>query len=384
MAQGAVVLIIGAGPAGIAVSACLNRLSIPNMLLEREDCYASLWKKRTYDRLKLHLAKQFCELPHMPFPPGEATFMPKKNFLAYLDDYVSRFNVKPSYGRLVESASYDGVAKKWRVVAKNVVSDQIEVYVSEFLVVASGENSLGFIPNLLGLEGFRGEVLHSCEYGNGDKFRDKDVLVIGSGNSGMEIAFDLSDWGARTSIVVRNPVHVVTKEMVHLGMALLNYFPLHIVDDLTVFLSNLKIGDLSNFGLQRPAEGPFYLKVKEGTSPIIDVGTIDKIKRGEIQASVRRFKDGKSIEFANGETKKFDAIVFATGYRSTVRRWLKGDDGDLFGKDGMPKRAPPNHWKGDKGLYCAGFARAGLAGISDDAKNIAESIHMILFPQTKT
>lgn len=62
------VVIVGAGPAGLATSACLNNLSVPNIILEREDCSASLWKKRAYDRMKLHLAKQFCELPHMPFP----------------------------------------------------------------------------------------------------------------------------------------------------------------------------------------------------------------------------------------------------------------------------------------------------------------------------
>uniref|UniRef100_A0A251VQW0 indole-3-pyruvate monooxygenase n=1 Tax=Helianthus annuus TaxID=4232 RepID=A0A251VQW0_HELAN len=67
MKQETIVMIVGAGPAGIATSACLNLLSIPNIVLEREDCYASLWQKKAYDRLKLHLAKNFCQLPHMPF-----------------------------------------------------------------------------------------------------------------------------------------------------------------------------------------------------------------------------------------------------------------------------------------------------------------------------
>ncbi|GFQ02365.1 probable indole-3-pyruvate monooxygenase yucca11 [Phtheirospermum japonicum] len=112
------VLIVGAGPGGLATSACLNLQNIPNIVLEREDCCASLWKKRAYDRLKLHLAKQFCELPHMPFPPNAPTYVPKRDFIQYLDDYVSHLNVTPLCHRRVVCASFDG---NWLVVAKNTI-----------------------------------------------------------------------------------------------------------------------------------------------------------------------------------------------------------------------------------------------------------------------
>lgn len=87
--------------------------------------------------------------------------------------------------------------------------------------------------------------------------------------------------------------------------------------------------------------------------------------------------DGDYVYFGNGEKRSFEAIVFATGYTSTVRRWLK-DDGGLFGDDGMPRKKAPDHWKGQNGLYCAGFARAGLFGISNDAKAISHHINSIL------
>ncbi|KAL7262957.1 hypothetical protein ACSBR1_001178 [Camellia fascicularis] len=379
MAQETVVIIVGAGPAGIATSACLNLLSIPNIVLEREDCCASLWKKRSYDRLKLHLAKQYCQLPNFPFPCDEPTFVSKNGFIHYLDNYVSHFNVNPLYGRSVESASYNEADRKWYVVAKfgvlSGVDDAEEVYVGEFLVVATGENSEGFVPEVDGLGDFRGKVLHSCQYENGEKFSGKDVLVVGCGNSGMEIAYDLSNWDARPSICARNPVHVLTKEMVQLGMYLLKYFACDIVDKTVLFLSKLKYGDLSQYGLPMPKEGPFYIKGTTGRSPVIDVGTIGKIKTGQIQImpSITTIY-GDNIEFASGKIKRFDAIVFATGYKSTVRKWLKDDKGDLFNKDGMPKRKVPNHWKGEKGLYCVGFAGMGLFGISNDAQNIAKDI----------
>ncbi|XP_059281251.1 probable indole-3-pyruvate monooxygenase YUCCA11 [Lycium ferocissimum] len=205
MKQETVVLIVGAGPAGIATSACLNLKNIPNIVLERDDSFASLWRK-SYDRLKLHFASQFCELPYMSFPPNSPTFMSKNSFLEYLGSYVSHFNVNPLYKRAVEFAFFDNVDCKWHVKAMNVQKNIVENYVARYLVVATGENSEGFIPKIEGLDGFGGKIMHSCEYRNGKSFEDKDVLVVGCGNSGMEIAYDLSNWGARTSIVVRSVV----------------------------------------------------------------------------------------------------------------------------------------------------------------------------------
>lgn len=196
------VLIIGAGPAGLATSACLKRLNIPNIVVEREDCSASLWKRRSYDRLKLHLAKQFCQLPHMPFPSNTPTFVSKVGFINYLDEYATRFNINPRHNRNVKSASFKN--GRWIVEVEKAASVEREVYSAKYVVSATGENGEGVIPGIV--ESFEGEYLHSSEYKNGEKFAGKDVLVVGCGNSGMEIAYDLSKSNAKVSIVVRSPV----------------------------------------------------------------------------------------------------------------------------------------------------------------------------------
>ncbi|MCD7456594.1 hypothetical protein HAX54_032313 [Datura stramonium] len=95
--------------------------------------------------------------------------------------------------------------KKWNVKSRNVASGEKEIYTCDFLVLATGENSEGYIPKVLGLENFKGEIIHSSEYKSGQKYEEKEVLVVGSGNSGMEIAFDLSNYGSHSSIVVRSP-----------------------------------------------------------------------------------------------------------------------------------------------------------------------------------
>ncbi|KAL1207991.1 putative indole-3-pyruvate monooxygenase YUCCA11 [Cardamine amara subsp. amara] len=368
------VLIIGAGPAGLATSACLNRLNIPNIVVEREDCSASLWKRRSYDRLKLHLAKQFCQLPHMTFPPNTPTFVSKVGFINYLEKYATRFNINPRYNRNVKSAYFkDG---QWIVEVENGTEMSREVYSTRFVVAATGENSEGVIPEIPGLVGsFEGEYLHSSEYKNGEKFNGKDVLVVGCGNSGMEIAYDLSKNNAKVSIVVRSPVHVLTRWIVRIGMSLLRFFPVKLVDRWCLLLAELKFGNTSRYGLLRPNKGPFINKLITGRSPTIDVGCVGQIKSGKIQVvpMIKRI-EGKRVEFVNGNTKIVDSIVFATGYKSSVSKWLKVDDGDLFNENGMPKHEFPDHWKGKNGLYSVGFGRQGLAGISKDAQNIARDI----------
>ncbi|XP_010270455.1 PREDICTED: probable indole-3-pyruvate monooxygenase YUCCA10 [Nelumbo nucifera] len=370
------VVIIGAGPSGLATSVCLNNLSIPNVILEREDCHSSLWKKRSYDCLKLHLGKEFSFLPYMPHPSTTPTFMTKNSFIQYMDEYVSHFNLCPRYCRTVESAFYDKASGQWNVVAKNKVSNEDEVYLAMFLVVATGENSQGYIPEFPGLDSFRGSFIHSSQYKSGREYVGKDVLVVGSGNSGMEIAFNLAYFGAKTSIVVQSPVHVLSREMVYLGMNLLKFLPMFFVDNLVTMLSKLQYGDLSRYGIVRPKKGPFHLKQTTGRSPVLDVGTMDLIVNKDIKVFPRISRiEGTNVTFENDKVWKFDDIIFATGFKTTIKDWLEVD-GDLLNDNGMPKTPFPNQWKGKNGLYFAGFSSRGLAGVSMDAENIAEDINM--------
>ncbi|KAG6571349.1 putative indole-3-pyruvate monooxygenase YUCCA10, partial [Cucurbita argyrosperma subsp. sororia] len=378
------VVIVGAGPSGLATSACLNYLSIPNIVLEKEDCYASLWKKRAYDRLCLHLAKDFCSLPLMSHSASTPTFMPRAIFLEYVDNYVAKFNIKPRFHRNVEKAWLKEEGENmWRVEVRNIETGEMEVYASEFLVVASGENSVANMPEMDGLKTFRGGIVHSSLYKNGRDYEGKDVLVVGCGNSGMEISFDLSNYGARPSIVIRSPMHVVKRKLVYLGMVLRKCLPLDVVDTLLVGLAMVKFGDLSAHGIVRPKLGPMQFKALTGKTPVIDVGTISKIRSGEIKVfpQISNIK-GDTVEFENGVRKNFDAIVFATGYKSCANKWLK-DYEVVLNERGMPRSQAPNHWKGDKNAYCVGLSMRGLAGVCADAKAVAQDISNIILTKLK-
>ncbi|PIA55135.1 hypothetical protein AQUCO_00800098v1 [Aquilegia coerulea] len=399
------VVIVGASPSGLAASACLKKLMID------------------YDRLKLHLSKEFCHLPNKPFPSNAPTYISREQFIQYIDDYVWEFDLHPRYNWSVQSASYDEFNKKWCIEAKNTMSRKMEVYIADFLVVATGENSEGVIPKFPGLERFVGESVHSSQYKSGSVYKDKDVLVVGSGNSGMEIAYDLYNHVARTSIVVKSQGDNIdisewygarrtgmsedeisgcyswyqsrrrvaccrwevrwkspgsARYLSHLagnvgdfGTVLIGW-----VDNLIMFIARLWYGDLSKHGIRRPSKGPFSLRLTGGRSPVVDVGTVGKIVNGDIKV----FPAVSSIEnndvvFANGEMH--DAIIFATGYRSTTNNWLK-DYEFLLTVEGMPKNKFPDNWKGLNGLYCAGLGRLGLVGTSMDAQAIANDIKLVL------
>ncbi|CAH1426350.1 unnamed protein product [Lactuca virosa] len=366
-------VIVGAGPSGLAAAACLKNQGIPVLILEKTNCIASLWQIKTYDRLCLHLPKQFCQLPFMPFPKDYPNYPTKQQFLAYLEAYAKNFDLNPVFNTMVVKAEYDGVFGFWRVQTK------VTEYVSRWVIVATGENAEEVVPKIEGMNEFIGPILHTSSYKSGDCFENKNVLVVGCGNSGMEVCLDLCNYNACPSVVVRGSLHVLPQEMLGrstfgLSMWLLKWFPVRVVDRLLLFASHFMIGDTDRHGLNRPKLGPLELKNVSGKTPVLDVGTLAKIRSGDIKVypGIKRLARN-NVEFVDGRIEKFDAIILATGYRSNVTTWLK-DTNSFFEKDGFPTKPFPEGWKGECGLYAVGFTKRGLLGTSMDAAKIAEDI----------
>ncbi|CAN4127862.1 unnamed protein product [Withania somnifera] len=378
-------VIVGAGPSGLAAAACLKEKGVPSLVLERSNCIASLWQLKTYDRLSLHLPKQFCELPLMSFPRDFPTYPTKQQFIKYLVLYAMTFDIRPVFNRTVVCAEYDRFNKVWKVKTDATTTKPIE-YLSRWLIVATGENAEAVVPEIEGMKDFSGSIMHTSLYKSGEIFRGKKVLVVGCGNSGMEVCLDLCNHDASPSLVVRDTVHVLPREMLGkstfgLSMWLIKWLPMRLVDRFLLIISRLLLGDTARLGLDRPEIGPLELKNLSGKTPVLDVGTLAKIKSGDIKVcpGIKRLLKHDIVEFVNGQTEEYDAIILATGYKSNVPSWLKDRDISMFSeKDGLPKRPFPNGWKGECGLYAVGFTKRGLLGASMDAKKIAEHIHNIL------
>ncbi|XP_021723662.1 indole-3-pyruvate monooxygenase YUCCA2-like [Chenopodium quinoa] len=371
-------VIVGAGPSGLAVAACLKERGIPRLILERAQCLGSLWKLHTYDRLRLHLPKQFCQLPHYPFPQSFPTYPTKEQFITYLDSYATHFNLRPMFGRSVVKAQYDTRHGLWRVLVSGPKKEVVE-YVCQWLVVATGENAEPYMADIVGREEYKGVIIHSSEYKSGEEYSDKKVMVVGCGNSGMELCLDLCNHNAYPSLVVRDSVHILPQQMLGtstfgLSMCLLKWFPLKLVDQFLLLISRLMLGDTAQFGINRPAIGPLEYKSVSGKTPVLDIGTLSKVKDGTVKVfpAIKRLTR-QGAEFVDGRMENFDAIIFATGFKSNVPSWLK--DTTMFSeKDGYPVKPFPEGWKGENGLYAVGFTKRGLLGASHDAIMIAEDI----------
>ncbi|KAF5743257.1 indole-3-pyruvate monooxygenase YUCCA6-like [Tripterygium wilfordii] len=381
-------VIVGAGPSGLAVAACLKEKGVPSVVLERSNCIASLWQLKTYDRLHLHLPKQFCELPLMGFPNDFPTYPTKEQFINYLQDYATRFDIRPTFNVTVSSAEFDRTLGLWRVRSVGVKGEEELEYLCRWLVVATGENAEAVVPEIEGMKEFGGDIKHTSLYKNGKEFRGKKVLVVGCGNSGMEVCLDLCNHNASPSLVVRDTVHVLPREMLGkstfwLSMWLLKWLPMRLVDGFLLIVSWLILGDTARFGLDRPRLGPLTLKNLSGKTPVLDVGTLAKIKSGDVKIcpGVKRLKH-QAVEFVDGRRENFHAIILATGYKSNVPYWLK--EKEMFSeRDGLPRKPFPHGWKGEYGLYAVGFTKRGLLGASMDAKRIAQDVERCWQPAAK-
>ncbi|MDQ3910587.1 MAG: NAD(P)/FAD-dependent oxidoreductase [Actinomycetota bacterium] len=362
-------VIVGAGPAGLAVAGCLRRAGIPLVILEREDRVGASWH-RHYDRLHLHTDKAHSALPYLPLPKDYPRYPSRDQLVAYLESYAGHFGLEPRFGQEVLAARLrDG---RWQTWTRDTL------YLSRFLVMATGHNARAHLPKWPGQEAFSGEVVHSSVYKNGAPYRGKRVLVVGFGNSGGEIAVDLFEHGAMPALSVRGPVNVIPRDVLGLPILAiaipLEKLPTRLADALAAPVVRLAFGNLGRVGLQRAAEGPFGEIERRGRIPLIDVGTIGLIKKGaiDVRPGVERF-DGQDVVFVDGTRDRYDAVVLATGYRPTVDALLERAP-LLTDEHGSPCRSGR---EAAQGLYFCGFhvsPTGMLREIAMEAKRIATDI----------
>ncbi len=276
------VVIVGAGPAGLAVGAGLQRARIPFLILERAEQISSSWHSH-YDRLHLHTAKAFSALPYMPFPAHYPRYPSRQQVIDYLDAYAHHFQLVPRFNQNVISVRFE--AGYWNTYTEKTI------YISDFVVMATGLNEFPRIPTWLEQERFKGPILHSSHYQNGGAYRGQQVLIVGFGNSGAEIALDLSEHGAIPSLSVRSPVNVVFRDRFGIPVQLISIamspLPTRIIDAINRPILRMAFGDLSPYGLE-PAPYGAATQIREHAKiPVIDIGTIGLIKQGKIKTLSR-------------------------------------------------------------------------------------------------
>ena len=362
-------IIVGAGPAGLACAATMRAAGLNATVLEKAGNVGSAWR-RHYDRLHLHTDRGHSGLPGLAMPRSYPAYPSRAQMVAYLESYAERFEIKPVFGTEVARLCRDGT--RWRA---DIASDSITAPV---VIVATGLAQAPYRPSWPGLETYSGAILHSSEYRNPQPYAGKRVLVVGFGNSGGEIALDLADAGIDVALAVRGPVQVLPRDL--LGFPILSWailyrrLPARLVDIMNAPILRLAVGDIEKLGLRRAAKGPRQMVEEDGRVPLIDIGTLARIKDGsiKIRGGIERFTaDG--VIFADHVTEKFDAVILATGFRADLRRLIPDVDG-VFDQSGAPlvtgkATAAP-------GLYFCGQITSPtgqLREIAIEALGIAES-----------
>jgi thioredoxin reductase len=347
------VLVIGGGHSGLSIAARLTQLQVDTLIVDREERIGDNWRKR-YHALTLHNQVQVNHLPYMLFPPNWPSYIPKDKLANWFEAYVESMELNFWTSTEFEGGHYDEQQQRWSVTLRRADGSRRTMH-PRHVVLATGVSGIPNVPDIALLKDFNGTVLHSSQYSDGDDWVGKKALVIGTGNSGHDIAQDLHSSGVDVTLVQRRPTLIVGIE----PSAQLVYAPYNegtLEDnDLISTSMPLKLAWKSHAmvteqskqldkelldGLQRagfkldPCEDIPSWQFKyliRGGGYYFNVGCSDLIVSGEIK--LKQFSDiedfvAEGARMKSGETLKADLIVLATGYRPQEELVSK-----LFGED---------------------------------------------------
>jgi cation diffusion facilitator CzcD-associated flavoprotein CzcO len=347
------VLVIGGGQSGLCIAARLKQLNVDTLIVDREKRIGDNWRKR-YHALTLHNQVQVNHLPYMHFPPNWPTYIPKDKLANWFEAYVESMELNFWTETEFEGGSYDEEQGRWAITLRRADGSQ-RIMHPRHVVLATGVSGIPSVPDIAGLKEFSGKVMHSSQYDDGENWKGKRAIVIGTGNSGHDIAQDLHSSGADVTLVQRSSTLIVSIE----PSAQLVYAPYNegALEDNDLIATSMpltlarkshalvteKSRELDKELLDGLARVGFKLDFGEdntgwqfkyltrGGGYYFNVGCSDMIVKGDIAlkqfADIDRFvAEGASMK--NDKTVAADLVVLATGYKRQEELVRK-----LFGKD---------------------------------------------------
>lgn len=304
-----VIAVIGAGPAGLASAAMLQRAGERVVVLERGEVGAA-WTTR-YDRLHLHTVRWLSCLPGYRIPRAFGKWPSRDRVIEYLQRYAERHALDVRTD--VEVERLDRGSTEWII---RTADGQLE---AERVVMATGHSNVPFLPDWPGAAPH--VITHSSDYRNPAPYLGRHVLVVGAGNSGAEIAVDLADGGAAdVFLAVRTPPSIVRRDTLGFPSQVLGiataHLPIAVVDRISAAQRRLAIPDLTAEGLPAP-QRPYSDFLQRRVIPILDVGLVEAVRTGRVRvvAALERFADGAAV-LADGARIEVDAVIAATGFRT--------------------------------------------------------------------
>ncbi|MGH9142371.1 MAG: flavin-containing monooxygenase [Vicinamibacterales bacterium] len=346
------VVVVGGGAAGLSAAAALSRRNIDAIVLEQDEALGGTWARR-YDRLHLHTIRRFSGLAHFPIPRQYPTYLSRDEMVAYLKEYAGHFRLRIETGTTVGRIRPGiGAPGAWSIDTSGGAQWQCRA-----VVIATGQYREPIVPGWAGRETYAGRLVHSVTYSNAASYAGQRVLVVGAGNSGAEIATDLSDNGAAgVALSVRTPPPIVPRDPfgwpVQRTSIVLSALPPAIANRIGRATARLVLGDLTRHGMPKGEFEPYTTR----RVPLIDVGFVEALKQGRVvvKPALERLTSSGAV-FADGTSESFDAIIAATGFTTGLESILDECDvlddlGEPRGASGEPTSRP--------GLYFVGFTHS--------------------------
>jgi cation diffusion facilitator CzcD-associated flavoprotein CzcO len=348
-----VVLVVGGGQAGLSIAARCKQLNLDTLIVDREARVGDNWRNR-YHALTLHNQVQVNHLPYMPFPPNWPTYIPKDKLANWFEAYVDAMELNYWTSTEFAGGAYDESEGRWSVTLRRT-DGSTRTMRPKHVVLATGVSGIPNLPDIPTLKDFAGSVLHSSQYDDGENWKGKRAIVIGTGNSGHDIAQDLYSSGADVTLVQRSPTLITNIEpSAQLAYEAYNEGTLDDNDLIATSMplpvakkSHQAITDRSKEldkdlldGLRKKGfkldygengTGWQFKYLTRGGGYYFNVGCSDLVISGEIRLAQFSDIDGFVTEGArmrSGEAIAADLIVLATGYKGQQHlvRKLFGDD----------------------------------------------------------
>lgn len=368
------VYVIGGGPGGLATAAALRERGIRTVVLERSGAVGASWRSR-YDHLRLHSTRRLSALPGLPIPRSCGRWVAREDLIRYLERYADHHGLDVVTGVEVSRVDRAADGSGWLLHATGG-----RRLTSPAVVVATGYHQAPRLPDWPGADRFTGELLHAADYRDPTPYQDRDVLVVGAGNTGTEIAVELAGGGAaRVRLAVRTVPHIVRRSMAgcsaqRIGI-IAGRLPRRAADRAARTLVRASVPDLSAHGLPRPATG-LYTRYLEGAMPVQDTGLLAAVRAGRVEVvPAVAALDGEDVVLADGSRVRPDAVIAATGYRCALDR-LVGHLG-VLDERGRPLAHGPATVPSAPGLHFTGFTHpisGTLRELARDARRIADAL----------